>query len=251
MSSIFNLDAPIWVFMSEVADMIILALLWWICCLGIITMGASTTALYYVLGKKIRKEQTYVAKDFFKSFTQNFKQSVPLSVVVSIAFVSLAMYISFIIGSVLSGEEGSYLKFIVPITIIFAFEVFNFHTYIWALLSRFDMPTKGLIKTAFIMTHRHLIVTVWNLVVIGIVVYGIIKFPILIVVAPALIVFGQSYMIQPVFTGYIEAANAPDETEVIEIEEDDDLEEIDSDESVMVLNMSEEIVSTKSIDLEK
>ena len=207
MSGIFNLDAPIWEFMSEVADIIILALLWWCCCLGIITIGASTTALYYVLGKKIRKEQTYVARDFFKSFKQNFRQSVPVSIMVTIAFISLALYIVFIIGGVHAEETPEYLKYIIPITILFAFEVLNFHTYIWALLSRFEMQTKNLIKTAFIMTHKHLLTTGCNLLVIAVGVLCIIKFPLALIVAPSGIVWGQSFMIQSVFGKYIEVAN--------------------------------------------
>ncbi len=224
MSGIFNLDAPIWVFMGEVADIIILGLLWWIGCLGIITMGSSTTALYYVLGKKMRKEPTYVVKDFFKSFKQNFRQSVPLSIFVTIAFISLALYISFIIGAIYSGEESSYLKYIVPITLLFGFEVINIHSYSWALLSRFEMTTKAVLKTAFIMTHRHLLTTVWNLVMIGIVIFAIVKFPLIIIVAPSLIVFGQSYILQPLFTSYIVAKK--EEGEANDLEWDTQSEEV-------------------------
>lgn len=219
MSSIFNLDSPIWVFMGEVADMIILGLLWWVCCLGIITMGASTTALYYVLGKKIRREQTYVVKDFFKSFKQNFRQSVPLSILMTVAFISLALYISFIIGAIYSGEDLSYLKYIVPVTILFGFEVINIHSYSWGLLSRFEMGTKALVKTAFVMTHRHLLTTVWNLVVIAIALFAIYKFPLIIIVAPSLIVFGQSYILQPLFTSYIMASKGEHESNEVENEQ--------------------------------
>ena len=220
MSGIFNLDAPIWVFMGEVADIIILALLWWCCCLGIVTIGASTTALFYVLGKKIRKEQTYVAKDFFKSFGQNFRQSVPVSILLTIAFISLGMYVSFIIEGVSTSQPPTYLKYIVPITILFAFEVINVNTYTWALLSRFEMKTKAIIKSAFIMTHRHLLTTLANLGVIVAAALCMIKFPLAIVVAPGAIVWGQSFMIQKVFTGYIEIAQAEKATV-----EDETLEE--------------------------
>ena len=227
MSGIFNLDAPIWVFMAEVADVIILGLLWWVCCLGIITMGASTTALYYVLGKKIRREQTYVVKDFFKSFSQNFKQSVPLSVLVSIAFISLALYISFVLGGIYSGEEVSYIRFIVPVTILFGIEVLNIHSYSWALLSRFEMSTKALLKTAFVMTHRHLLTSVWNLVMIAIVIFAIFKCPLIIIIAPSLIVFGQSYILQPLFTSYISSSKESSEVqeeEQVEYDEEDSME---------------------------
>lgn len=229
MSDIFNLDAPIWVFMGEVADIIILALLWWMCCLGIVTIGASTTALYYVLGKKVRKETTYVAKDFFKSFSQNFRQSVPLSILASIAFMSFILYCLFIVQGIYVPQESGSLKFIIPITILFAFELFNFTAYLWALLSRFEMKNSNMMKTALVMTHKHLITTVTNLAVIAGVVLCVIKFPFAIVVAPSVIVWGQSFMIQRVFNNYIEeAAREENRQSVVESKDDmDKIEEVD------------------------
>lgn len=225
MSSLFNLDAPIWVFMGEVADIIILALLWWVCCLGIVTIGASTTALYYVLGKKVRRETTYVAKDFFKSFTQNFRQSVPLSLLTTIGFISFILYCSFILEGILVPSSSGSLKFIIPVTIVFAFELFNFTAYLWALLSRFDMKSKALMKTALIMTHRHLLTTLANTGVIIVVVFCVIKFPFAIVVAPSVIAWGQSYMLQNRFTTYIEDA-AREEARKASLLEDETVEEV-------------------------
>lgn len=205
MSNIFNLDAPIWSFMGEVADIIILALLWWIFSLGIITMGASTTALYYVLGKKIRKEQAYVAKDFLKSFKENLRQSAPLTLFVNITFVSLFLYIIFIIGSINSEVPNPALKILLPITLFYAFEVISFHTYTWALLSRFEMKSMALMKTAFLMTHKHPLMTLSNLGVLGVVIILVLKCPLLSVIAPGCIAWGQSFMIQNVFQKYIES----------------------------------------------
>lgn len=206
MSNIFNLDAPIWVFMSEVADIIILSLLWWVCCLGIITVGASTTAMYYVLGKKMRKETVYVCKDFFKSFRQNFRQSVPLSFITIIGTVSFVLYVSFILQSILTPENNGALKYLIPLTIFVAFEFFNLNAYMWGLLSRFDMPSRALIKSAFVMLHKHLITTIGNLLVIVMVVFFISKCSVAGIIAPGLIFGGQSFLLQKIFTRYIEAA---------------------------------------------
>lgn len=206
MSSLFDLDAPIWVFMGEVADIIILGLLWWIGCLGIITMGASTTALYYVLGKKARKETTYVAKDFFKSFRQNFRQSVPLTIITIIGWMSFILYCSFIIEGIYFPGQSSSLKWIIPVTILFAFELFNITAYLWALLSRFEMKSGSMVRAALIMTHKHLITTFANLGVIVFVIFCVIKFPFAIVIAPSIIVWGQSFMLQKTFNTYIEEA---------------------------------------------
>lgn len=227
MSGFFNLDAPIWVFMGEVADVIILALLWWVCCLGIITIGASTTALYYVLGKKARKETTYVAKDFFKSFSQNFRQSVPLSIITIIGFISFILYCSFIIEGVYVPSQSNSLKFTIPITILFAFELFNFTAYLWAILSRFEMKTTSMLRTALIMTHKHLITTGANLAVIAIVIYCIIQFPFAIVVAPSVIVWGQSFMIQKVFNKYIEEAAREEKRKLAAESDEEEINELD------------------------
>lgn len=239
MSNIFNLDAPIWVFMGEVADVIILALLWWVCSLGIITMGASTTALFYVMGKKIRKEQTYVAKDFFKSFKQNFRQSVPVTILLIVAFISLGLYLSFIFQANKPNADTSSLTFMLPITIIFAFEVLNVNTYLWALLSRFDVPTRALIRTTFILIHKHLLTTLCNLGVIGAVCVAIVKYPLVIIVAPGLIIWGQSFMLQSVFTKYIEAAKTAEEKDAQQEEGEDTEAYIEMEQDVETASIEE------------
>lgn len=205
MFGLFNLDAPVWVFMSEVADIIILALLWWICSLGIITVGASTTAVYYVLGKKIRKETTYVAKDFFKSFCQNFRQSVPLSILTIVGIMSLVLYATLVISSLL-GSDTTQFKILLPVSLLFGFEFLNLNAYLWALLSRFDMKSGMLIKTAFIMLHKHLLTTILNVGFVVIVVYLVFCFPLAFIIAPSLVIGGQSLLMQKVFSRYIESA---------------------------------------------
>ena len=45
---LFNLDSPVMVFLSKVANLMILNVLTIICCIPIFTAGAAITALYYV-----------------------------------------------------------------------------------------------------------------------------------------------------------------------------------------------------------
>lgn len=72
----FNwIDNPIMRGMGRVADFIILNLLWIVCSIPIITIGASTTALYTVMLKLVKNEEGYIAKGFLKAFKENFKQS--------------------------------------------------------------------------------------------------------------------------------------------------------------------------------
>ena len=84
----FNLfDNPIMHGIGRIADFIILNLLWLVCSIPIITIGASTTALYTVMLKVVKNEEGYIARGFLKAFKENFKQSTLLMVV----FVSLVI----------------------------------------------------------------------------------------------------------------------------------------------------------------
>lgn len=218
MGSLFNLDAPIWVWMSEVADIIILTFLWWLFCIPVVTVGASTTAFYYVMGKKVRKENTYVLKDFIKSFKQNFKQSLLITVVMLVACISASLYAFMTIEGLFL--KAASLKWIIPVTIIFVFELVNIFSYLWALLSRFEMKTRVLVKTSLVLTHKHLLTTLANTFVFVITGYLIFRLPFLIVFAPGIIMTLSSFLMQNLFTHYItaDAEREAAKTEVIEEE---------------------------------
>ncbi|MFQ7880190.1 MAG: DUF624 domain-containing protein [Blautia producta] len=70
--SFMEYDSPIMAGIGKVIDIIWLSTLWFICCLPIVTIGASTTALYYTSVKAIRKNRGYVTKTFFHAFKMNF-----------------------------------------------------------------------------------------------------------------------------------------------------------------------------------
>ena len=57
---LFNLDSPVMVFLSKVANLMILNVLTIICCIPIFTAGAAITALYYVTIKMARGDDPYI-----------------------------------------------------------------------------------------------------------------------------------------------------------------------------------------------
>ena len=58
MDRLFNMDNKFFVFMGKIADLIILNLLCLVCCLPIVTAGASITAMFYVTLKMVRNEES-------------------------------------------------------------------------------------------------------------------------------------------------------------------------------------------------
>ena len=80
----FNYDSPFWSFMSRVADLVILNLLWLLFCIPVFTIGASTAAMYRVTLNMVRGEGGGVIRSFWASFKLNFKQGVLLFLILLI-----------------------------------------------------------------------------------------------------------------------------------------------------------------------
>lgn len=75
MRDFFSMDGTLFRFLSKVADIMILNLLFILCCLPVVTIGAAVTALSYVTLKMKDQEEGYIWKSFFQSFKQNFGQA--------------------------------------------------------------------------------------------------------------------------------------------------------------------------------
>ena len=60
MREFFDMEGPFFRGLSTMADLMILNLLALICCLPVITAGASLTALHYVCLKILRGEERYI-----------------------------------------------------------------------------------------------------------------------------------------------------------------------------------------------
>ena len=75
MTNLLNPDNAVMQFITKIVYSVYLNILWFICCLPIVTIGASTTALFYVTMKMVRNEEGNITRNFFHSFKENFKQS--------------------------------------------------------------------------------------------------------------------------------------------------------------------------------
>lgn len=147
MGKLFNLDSPVMRFLSRMADLMILNLVVTVCCLPIITIGASVTAMHYVMLKIVRGEDGYIVKDFFKSFKLNFRQA-------TVIWIMMLVMIFIFIGDYLivnySGIE--FPQGMAFILMVVAALIFVVSTYIFPVLARFDNTIKNTIKNGCMMS---------------------------------------------------------------------------------------------------
>ena len=75
MGGLFAADGKLAQILGNIADLVILNVLWIVCSIPIVTAGAAATAFYSVTLKLIKNEESYVTRSFFRAFRENFKQS--------------------------------------------------------------------------------------------------------------------------------------------------------------------------------
>ena len=75
MGNFFSMDGPLFEGMAYIINIIYVSVLWILFSIPIITIGASSTALYYTVTKVIRHGRSYIFREFWQSFKSNLKQS--------------------------------------------------------------------------------------------------------------------------------------------------------------------------------
>ena len=131
--------------MNWLWNVLVLSILWLVCSLPVLTLGASSTAAYYAASKVIRHKTGRIHQEFFSSFHRNLRQSLPLTLVVEL----LAAVI---------GMECLYLysdsRIPIPVICLFAamlLAVLGCGSYLWACLSRFDRGSLALFRMSVVL----------------------------------------------------------------------------------------------------
>ena len=136
-------NSPVIAFLNKMTDLILLNILYIICCLPIVTIGAATTAMYYVCIISIRQGDGYVVKRFFSSFRSNFKQATILWI--PMLFVGLIMGFDLLFWYRM-GTVFSKVMFI--LSMVVALFLVMVGMYIFPILSKFEGTVGRTIKNA-------------------------------------------------------------------------------------------------------
>ena len=150
MGKFFDLDNPVMRGLSTVADLMILNFWTAICCIPIFTIGASFTALHYVLLKMVRNEEGYITKSFFKSFKENFKQATGIwAIMLAAAVVLIGDYYVF------KQYPDALPKPLMVVILALGILLYLASTFVFPLLSHFSNSVSKTLKNAasFMVLH--------------------------------------------------------------------------------------------------
>ena len=167
MGNFFSTDGPLFEGMAYIMNIVYVSVLWILFSIPIITIGASSTALYYTVTKVIRHGRSYIFREFWQSFKSNLKQSTAVwliyLVMMGILLVDIRVMGAF--GTAVS--QTLQFVFIVGICMVSAVMV-----YALAYIARFTQDVRHILTNSVLMAIRHLPKTLLLVVVLAAAVLG-------------------------------------------------------------------------------
>ncbi len=154
-----NIDNPFFRFMGRLGDLVMLNLIWLVCCLPILTAGASTTALFYTARKLDDDEFRGLRREFFHSFRQNLKEATLVWLILLPAGILCVADI--VIGFHTPGAYGNVFRGIGLVLFLLWAAITG---YVFPLLSRYEYSIRQLFSGAFFLCFAHPTVTITILV---------------------------------------------------------------------------------------
>jgi uncharacterized membrane protein YesL len=210
MSKLFRMDSPLMRFLTKIADLMVLNILFCVTSIPLITIGASWTALYSVTLKMVRDEEGSVSRSYFRSFRQNFRQATLLWLGVLVVLTLLVLDIR-VLNGMAGGTAPGLLRVGVEILALLGIMVLQ---YLFPSLARFEASLADTLKNACMMALAHLPKTalmtaaavgaVWitlinnTTIAIGLMVWPLIGF--------SLMAFGNSGILRKIFDNYVPKA---------------------------------------------
>ncbi len=162
---LFNPDNIIFRFFSKLGYIWWLHLLWLVCSLPVITIGASTTALCYSC-MKLRDKDERVTRNFFWSFKENFKQATVMFLLFLI--VGIVLVVDLVVCNRMGTSVGQIIRYgVVALFVPYAMTML----YAFALQAKFVNSVAKTLKYAFWMAARYWGYTLQMVILVGIVFY--------------------------------------------------------------------------------
>lgn len=136
-------NSPVMAFLNKMTDLILLNVIWLIACIPVVTIGAATTAMYYVCIVSIRQGDGYVVKRFLTSFKKNLKQATIIWMFILI--LGIIMGLDLLFWYRLGTRFG---KIMFCISAIVEFALIIISLYVFPVLAKLEGKISNTIKNA-------------------------------------------------------------------------------------------------------
>ena len=200
MAGLFNYDNGLMTTLGKICDCMILSILWCVCSIPIITVGASTAALYYAVNKSIRYNRGYAYKEFFSAFKSNFKQGT-IVWLINLGLLLFGAYDCYILYQLRENISGAGI--IIAVIIALYIFLIMWMTYVYPYMARFALPTKALMKNCVILALAHFLRSVLLTVLFVAAVVASLTVPMAGIFVPVIYMVIANRIVERVFRKYM------------------------------------------------
>lgn len=190
---------------NQIIDCFFLSFIWLLSSLPIITIGASTTALYHTVDKVLRREEGGIWKEYWRVFRRDFKRATCLWIIMLLITAVLVanFYTAFSTGVVNENLQIALQIGAVFLTVFMAIWLQCWFPY----LSRFDDSVKTILKntmTIMVMETKVAIRLLILLVFVGVIDAVLSMYaPVLTIFMPVAYISSLSRILERLFARYI------------------------------------------------
>lgn len=147
------LDNRIFIFLGKVVDVIWISLLWYVTCIPVITVGASSAALYYTVHKNLFEGRGYLFSTYKSAIKDNFRKATVLWL---ICLLLDAFLIFDFILTRMAIDQGSILAVLYyPVLICIVLAVM-WQLSIMAYQARFEDTIEAILRKAAVIAFRNI-----------------------------------------------------------------------------------------------
>lgn len=138
---------------SKVIDTVVLGILWLVCSIPVITLGAASSAAYYAYHKSIRQDQSYAHKEFFAAFKSNFKQATGIWLIL-LVFELLSVCTCWLLWNF--RESIPMAEAMLSMGLVMVCLMLVWCIYVFAYQARFENTTVQVVKNSLMLTVLNL-----------------------------------------------------------------------------------------------
>lgn len=153
MNSFFSYESKFSQVLMKIVDIICASLLWVICSIPLITIGASTKALFHVTRVGLNGEDGYIFKKFWDGFIDNIKGSLIMWMIQG-ALLLVLSYDAFVLSHL--AKNSIVFAFLYYVNYFFILYVIVWAIYACAYNNRFKQSTKVILKNSALLAIGYL-----------------------------------------------------------------------------------------------
>ena len=204
----FDYDGKPMSFLNKTGEIILVNIVFLLCCIPVVTIGSALTSFYYATMKSIRRERGGPVKEFFHSMKRTLGRGILLTVCILLWLALLCWGRWMTRAGVESTVTFSEVLYDVAIAASGCILI-----YLFPVFSRFEMRVTKMIQLSFVMSIRFFPVTV--IVAAGSVLIGwllIFKLPIAcILVVPGIWCYLVTFLMEKALLHYMPKAKPGEE----------------------------------------